>query len=168
MELSVSTLSIIMMVISMLVSIIVPWVLFGILWKKYKCSPAAFFVGAGVMFVFAFVLEQVMHTIVLSMPGVGSTIQENIFLYGLYGGLAAGVFDKLLQKGDYTRKRKSKKTRNEVIHEIYWSLVTAVYLGVSFWTMKWHITWIIWPVAAVAGAVLDGILRLCCGEEEEE
>ncbi|MBR6628036.1 MAG: helix-turn-helix transcriptional regulator [Lachnospiraceae bacterium] len=89
-----------------------------------------------------------------------------VFLF-VWVNTRQGAYDKLLQKGEYTRKRKENKKRSEVIHEIYWSLVTAVYLGVSFWTMKWHITWIIWPVAAVAGAVLDGILRLCCGGEEE-
>ncbi len=129
MELSVSTPSIIMMVISMLVSIIVPWVLFGILWRKYKCSPAAFFVGAGVMFVFAFVLEQVMHTIVLSMPGVGSTIQENIFLYGLYGGLAAGVFEETGRFVAFkTLLRKKEETKTAVMYGVGHGGFEASYL----------------------------------------
>lgn len=62
---------------------------------------------------------------------------------------------KLLEEGDYTRKKK--RSRNGVVSGIYWAIVTAVYLGWSFWTMEWHRTWIIWPVAGVLFAVVRQI-----------
>ena len=66
-----------------------------------------------------------------------------------------GSFQKLLEEGDYSRARKTAEKRNEVISTVYWCVVTAIYLGWSFYTMEWQRTWIIWPCAAVLfGAVL--------------
>ena len=66
-----------------------------------------------------------------------------------------GSFQKLLEEGDYSRARKTAEKRNEVISTVYWCVVTAVYLGWSFYTMEWYRTWIIWPCAGVLlGAVL--------------
>lgn len=42
------------------------------------------------------------------------------------------------------------------IMEIYWLLVTIVYFVISFSTMKWYITWIIWLI----GAALDRAIRI--------
>lgn len=46
--------------------------------------------------------------------------------------------------------------RVKAILSIYWSAITIVYLAVSFLTFAWHITWIIWPLAAI----LSGIFRI--------
>lgn len=46
--------------------------------------------------------------------------------------------------------------RIKAILSIYWSVVTVVYLAVSFLTFAWHITWIIWPLAGI----LSGIVRV--------
>jgi len=47
----------------------------------------------------------------------------------------------------------------EVIMEVFWPTITCIYLGVSFITCYWHITWIIWPVASIIFAVLKATLR---------
>lgn len=47
----------------------------------------------------------------------------------------------------------------EEIAVIYWPLVTAIYIGWSLWTMQWGITWIVWPVAAIAFAAVVGLLK---------
>lgn len=61
----------------------------------------------------------------------------------------------LLQEGEYSPRRKPARRRAEKIGSVYWPVVTAIYLGWSFWTMAWGITWIIWPVSGVAfGAVV--------------
>lgn len=54
---------------------------------------STFLVGAGTFVLFALVLEQGLHAAVLLSP-LGATIQGNIWLYGLYGGLAAGLFEE--------------------------------------------------------------------------
>ena len=52
-----------------------------------------FFIGCAVMLVFALILESIVHNIVLnSVPG--QKIRENIWLYALYGGMMAGIFEE--------------------------------------------------------------------------
>jgi uncharacterized membrane protein YhfC len=45
------------------------------------------------MLLFAFVLEQIVHSIVLTSPA-GTKIQGSIWLMALYGGLMAGLFEE--------------------------------------------------------------------------
>lgn len=52
-----------------------------------------FLAGAATFIVFALILERILHMLILQ-SGVGAVIQGNIWLYGLYGGLAAGVFEE--------------------------------------------------------------------------
>lgn len=72
-------------------------------------------------------------------------------------GIIYGGFQKLLEEGDYTRRKKLENKRNNVIDKIYWCSVTAIYLGWSFITMEWEKTWIIWPVAGVFYGAVIGI-----------
>ncbi len=67
------------------------------------------------------------------------------------------AFQKLLEEGDYTRERKAAEKRNDVVAAVYWCVVSAVYLGWSFYTMEWHRTWIIWPCAGVLFGAVMGI-----------
>lgn len=76
-------------------SVIVP-VAAVIIWKvKTKSSLAPVGMGAAAFFVFAMVLEQLVHYLVLGVnPAVASAVTGNPWLYALYGGLAAGVFEE--------------------------------------------------------------------------
>ena len=56
-----------------------------------------------------------------------------------------GGYDRILEEGDYTRINK----RAGKYDGIYWAIATAVYLGWSFITARWDITWIVWPIAGV-------------------
>ncbi|MDE5859026.1 MAG: helix-turn-helix domain-containing protein [Oscillospiraceae bacterium] len=63
-------------------------------------------------------------------------------------------FDKLLEVDDYTRERKLEKRKNADIMVIYWLAVTAAYLGYSFVSDRWEISWVIFAVGGVlCGAV---------------
>lgn len=75
-------------------------------------------------------------------------------------GMVHGSYQKLLEEGDYTREKKAENRRNDPIATIYWCVVTAIYLGISFYTRSWHTTWIIWPVAGVLFAALCGVMAL--------
>ncbi|MBQ8431763.1 MAG: helix-turn-helix transcriptional regulator [Clostridia bacterium] len=73
-----------------------------------------------------------------------------------------GSFDRLLQVGEFSQSQKKNAKKNETINSIYWSAITALYLLVSFLTSAWHITWIVWPVAACLDPLflyLVGLLR---------
>ena len=62
---------------------------------------------------------------------------------------------KLLQEGEYTVAQKKRQNR---YGDLYWSVALAVYLLWSFLSGDWHITWIVWPVAAVLFGVLAAVL----------
>ncbi len=66
-------------------------------------------------------------------------------------------YQALLEQGDYTRARKRN---NRKYSGIYWGIVVAAYLAVSFLTNRWDMTWIIWPVAAVLFGVVGEIGKL--------
>ena len=67
-------------------------------------------------------------------------------------------FQMLLQEGDYSQAKKMQQRSAEPVSRIYWGVVLAVYLLISFVTGRWDRTWIIWPVTAVAyGAVMAAI-----------
>lgn len=90
----VPMLSIVFMAVSLLIGILIPIVLAVYFKKKHKASLLAFFVGCLVMFVFAFVLEQLMHALVLFVLPFGKTIQASFWLTALYGGLMAALFEE--------------------------------------------------------------------------
>lgn len=52
-----------------------------------------FAVGAVTFVISALVLEQLLHTAVLHSP-LADPLQSNIWLYALYGGLSAGIFEE--------------------------------------------------------------------------
>ena len=82
-----------------------------------------------------------------------------VYLF-VYANMIQGAFQKLLEEGDYTRGNKRTEKRLEKYDGIYWVLMTAIYLGVSFYTFEWHRTWIIWPVAGVLFAVYRMIIKV--------
>lgn len=61
--------------------------------------------------------------------------------------------------GGSPEAEKRTNWRIGLIAPIYWPAIVAVYLGWSFISRDWHITWIIWPIAGIAFAVFVGILR---------
>lgn len=62
----------------------------------------------------------------------------------------------LLQQGDYSVRSKSNKTF-QTVSKVYWCVVVAVYLGYSFITNNWVMSWIIWPVAGVLFGAIKAI-----------
>lgn len=88
---SVSAASIIGMAASLALSVGLPVALCIIVRKKTRARVSSFFIGAATFIVFAIVLESILHRLVQkAVP----TLPENIWLYALYGGLAAGIFEE--------------------------------------------------------------------------
>ena len=52
-----------------------------------------FLIGAVTFVLFALILESILHNLLFLTP-LWAILQGNIWLYGLYGGLAAGVFEE--------------------------------------------------------------------------
>ena len=93
MSASVPTLSMNFMCISIAISVLLPIALLLYFRFRKNANILPFFVGCGVMLLFAFVLEQIVHSIVLTSPA-GTKIQGSIWLMALYGGLMAGLFEE--------------------------------------------------------------------------
>lgn len=84
-------------------------------------------------------------------------IASGVFLFVKFGTVKS-AYDKLLEEGDYTREKKEFERKNGAAVAAYWCIITAIYLGVSFVTMAWDETWIIWPVAGVLFGAFGAIL----------
>ena len=48
---------------------------------------------------------------------------------------------------------------------LYWLTATAIYLLISFLTMRWDRTWIVWPVAGVGCGILAAGLKVIRSHE---
>ncbi len=81
-----------------------------------------------------------------------------------YGFVVAGMihssYQMLLQQGDYDVRNKTANKKINAWAGAYWCLVTAIFLGVSFLTNAWDMTWLIW---VVAGVLYGGIYCLIAG-----
>ena len=66
-----------------------------------------------------------------------------------------GGYDRLLEEGDYTRLNKKAGKYDG----IYWAIALVIYLGWSFVTMRWEMTWVVWPIAGVLFAAYREIMK---------
>jgi len=84
-----------------------------------------------------------------------------------------GTFKKLLTINEQT---EFEETREDKINQIkspkvravlicYWPVITCLYLSVSGLTFAWHVTWMIWPIAA---AVFPCIIAISKAMEESK
>ena len=71
-----------------------------------------------------------------------------------------GSYQKLLQEEDYSVHKKQFGKKTETLAGVYWCIITAIYLGISFTKNNWGTSWIIWPVAGVSYAAFAGILNI--------
>ena len=85
--------SIITMAVCAVVGIAAPVALAWWMVRKYKVKLTTILIGAATFFIFALLLEPILHQLVLKGPH-GAAITGNIWYYALYGGLAAGLFEE--------------------------------------------------------------------------
>ena len=80
--------------------------------------------------------------------GVILIIAGAVYLFITFGMKKSG-FEQLLRQGDYTVEEIEVTKHADKLGAIYWPCCAAVYLGISFLTGRWDITWIMWPVVAL-------------------
>ena len=90
---TVPALSIVFMAVTCATCFLTPLALFLYLRLVKKADIYPFFAGCAVMLLFAFILESGLHSLVFSSPA-GPAIRNNIWLYALYGGFMAGLFEE--------------------------------------------------------------------------
>lgn len=70
------------------------------------------------------------------------------------------MYDKLLEKGEFTRFKKQSKNTMKPFASIFWPLIVIIYLFISFRTYRWDLTWIIWVLAGILYAFIENILSI--------
>ena len=89
-------------------------------------------------------------------------------MFFIIAGVRWASMQKLLKEGEFSEKGKQKNKIIEAIGTVYWLLATAIYLGWSFLTSNWHITWVIWPIAGVLFAVVELVCNLVIDKQVEK
>lgn len=75
----------------------------------------------------------------------------------IHSGMIKNCYTVLLQSGEYTPENKKREKKEDKVAAIYWPIIVAAYLGYSFITGRWEISWVIWPVAGVLFAAIAAI-----------
>jgi hypothetical protein len=139
--------------------------------KAYKV-PNALLICIGVMlFILWIPVTCVTHDF---MSGVALFLFVGIgVLLCIYANMVMGSYEKVLKLNDSkTISGSYGKDKGDIVYinkfaegvmEVFWPTMTCIYLMVSFVTMDWHITWVIWPVAAIVHRVLE----IALASEEE-
>lgn len=70
------------------------------------------------------------------------------------------AYEALLNKGNMSKEKKKQESETELLQNIYWPIIVAIYLGWSFITSDWHITWIVWPIAGIVSSIFPSIIKL--------
>ncbi len=104
-------------------------------------------------------LTMLLLCVTLFVAGIGA-------MFFIVAGVRWASMQKLLKEGEFSEKGKRKSKITEAIGTAYWLIATAVYLGWSFLTNDWHITWIVWPIAGVLFAALELICNLVLDKSE--
>lgn len=107
---TVPALSMVFMAVAALAGLLIPAALFLYFRKKCRADVLPFWIGCAVFVVFAIVLEGAAQLLFMQ-TSVWETMQGNIWLYGIVGGLFAGVFEETGRFAAFKtvlRKRRDK------------------------------------------------------------
>lgn len=158
-------LTIAVLVFDVLLSLALPLGLMLVLRKKFRISTAAFWAGCAAFLLAVMVLENLTHSLVLGSPA-GASIQGSLWLYALYGGLMAGIFE---ETGRLIAMKLLKKRHNrpetalmygaghsgiEVLLVLGFSMLQNLVLAVT--VNAGQVQTLLAPLAADEAAALEG------------
>lgn len=97
----------------------------------------------------------------LSGASLFALVAAGVFLL-IFAGVKHSAYELLLKNKTAAslREKKKKDRRISILASIYWPIITAVYLTVSFFTMQWGMTWIIWPVSGLIFGSISAVVSL--------
>lgn len=130
-----------------------------------KKKKKAFGIGLGVLIYFI-AIAWIMITIpVLEMNPI---VSSALFLVIIGLGTFSIIYSCLIYK---TEKPKEELTKEQImmnkIDDVLAILFTIIYFTVSFLTMAWHITWIIWIVYGLVKEIVK-LLFMLKGDKDEK
>lgn len=91
-----------------------------------------------------------------------------VFMF-VSAGIQSEAYEKLLELSHfqgidtiYAKQKRRTHYNNKTVESlmsVYWTTITCIYLAWSFLSFDWHITWIIWVIAAVVEMCINGIFK---------
>jgi len=96
-----------------------------------------------------------------TVPLVGALLAIAAIAVYLFitAGTVKSSMDRLLGEGEFEEREIRKNRHEERIGGVYWPIVVAIYLGWSFLSGKWGITWIVWPIAALVFGAISAAIK---------
>lgn len=91
--------------------------------------------------------------VVAAVCGMLSVIALGVF-FMVRAGVIWESFNKLMQEGDYSSKKKAGKSAEEKFRAVYWSAVAVIFLLFCIVTGKWNQSWLIWLTAGILYLVI--------------
>jgi uncharacterized membrane protein YhfC len=112
----ISTATLVILALETLFGFLAP-ILAAVIWRRKSASRLKpLWVGALTFFVFAMVLEQIAHMVFLVVDWpVSRAIAANPYLYMLYGGLAAGIFEETGRYAAFSLVLKKQRSPQDAI-----------------------------------------------------
>lgn len=132
--------------------------------KFISVGVALYILGALALIAFA-ALGEVFSPQRVEFFGVIGLLALLLFCAVATGLIIYGVASTPIEYKDFEEQNDRSRRENMTPKErkfkatlsIYWSVVTCIYLTVSFITFAWHTTWIIWPIAGILCGILKTI-----------
>lgn len=106
-------------------------------------------------------LTVILLCVTMLIAGIGA-------MFFIVAGVRWASMQKLLKEGEFSDKGKQKRRFSEAIGMAYWLIAIAIYLGWSFLSNDWHITWVIWPIAGIIFVVVELICNLVIDKQDEK
>ena len=91
-----------------------------------------------------------LYLITFSLALLFLMVSIAVFMFA-FVGIRLNSFEKLLYKEGY---KMEKNKRENMISRIIWLVATIIYLSVSLIFGYWHLTWIIWIIAALTQTIV--------------
>ena len=113
-----------------------------------------------VISILLYVLSSVWIMISIPVLKINPVVGSAIFL--LICGIATCIliYTRIMFKKEKTEEQKKKDKLYKQIEDISGLITVIIYLGISFVTMAWHITWFIWLIYALIMEIVKLIISL--------
>lgn len=119
--------------------------------------------------VFIYILAIALIMILVPVKHVNPIIASSIFLV-LIGWATARIIKNYMSMPKFEKTKEEKKEEKIIkqINGIIGSICVAIYFIISFTTMAWHVTWVIFIINGLICQVIKLIFMLKGDEEDEQ
>ncbi len=119
--------------------------------------------------VFMYILSVVFIMVAITVLRIDPIISSAIFLV-IIGWATARIIKHYMSVPKFEETHQERKERQVVkeINSIMWMICTCMYFFISFTTMAWHISWIIFIIGAAVESIVKLVFLLKEGDNDEE